>query len=591
MFRQILLVFSDKELRIKLLKIVGLLVLARLLTQIPLPVLGQQDVSSLIEDNAIFGLLDTISGGGYGTLSFVMLGISPYITSSIVFQLLGVIVPKINQIKKEEGEKGQQKINRWTRLLTLPLAALNGWGIMRYVESQGILEQGPGSGYEWFAVILALTAGAVIMMYIGEIISEFKMGNGISLLILAGIVSKIPSGIAKASGGVLDGVKLAFEKFQFGYLFNGEAWANFWYKSDEWTDLRSAIVLLLSFIGTLLLVVFVNDAVRKLLVVYSRRGHAEGSSRTLGSVKADLPIKVNVAGVIPIIFAVSFIMFPTVIATFLSTSNLTSVREKAEGIQTFLSAEPTRDELTGKKIQKPDEIRGKSFLGFYLVDSEEKLLLANNYDPNAGADLFGFTINNFKTSCDYQKNEAEDGGDLTPEQALQNTKNSSYKNDIKTTFFAGTFAEFNTGCNQGVGFLPEFGMHWNGVSAYNSFYFFLVVFFTYFYTATVAFKVEDVAENLQKSGAYLPGSNPGKETEKKLAYIANRLNVAGSLFLAVIAIFPIIIGRFVEFDGGSSLTSVVGGTTLLILVSVTIDSLRQIKAQTTAVDYERFTKY
>lgn len=589
MFHRIFLVFSDKELRTKILKIIGLLIVARLLTHIPLPGLNVQDLTGVLEDNAVFSLLDTISGGGYGSLSFVMLGISPYITASIVFQLLGVIVPKINQIKKEEGQQGQQKINRWTRMLTVPLAAMNAWGIMRYLantpvsegSSETILPEvfssgGVDAAWAWASVIIALTAGSIIMMWIGEIITEFKMGNGISILILSGIVSKIPGGVSDQWDKLVDNVKVFGDKFEFGYIFDKDAWSHF-FEEAEWTTLRSTLVLIFSFVVTLLFVVFINNAVRKLLVVYSRRGHSEGESRTLGNVKADLPIKVNVAGVIPIIFAVSFILFPSVIATFLSTSNLNDVTEKAQKVETFLSSERN-------PVEEPEQIQKNGVLGFYSVDSEEELLLAKRYDTTKGADLFGITINNFETDCDYQHSSSTD---MTDEQIAQSELKTAYKDDINTEIFG-----IDIPCGKGLSFLPEFGFHWKGVSAYNFFYFFLVVFFTYFYTTTVAFKTEDVAENLQKSGAYVPGYKPGRETEEYLAYVSNRLNVVGSLFLAIIAIFPIIISRYIDFGGGGGgLTSVVGGTTLLILVSVAMETLRQIEAQATAVDYERFTKY
>lgn len=587
MFRRIKLVFSDKDLRTKILKILGLLIVARLLTHIPLPTIGVQDLSGFISENEVFGLLDVISGGGYGSLSIVMLGISPYITASIVFQLLGVIVPKINYIKKEEGEQGRQKINKWTRWLTVPLAALNAWGILRYLSTSGDYLpdsfsadiSDPAYFWSWFSAIVALTAGSIIMMWIGEIITEYKMGNGISLIIAAGIVSKLPSKIKAQSGDVADNFGDFFSGLSDKGYFNFSYWGEF-FTSSDYTSARGALILIVSFLATLMFVVFVNDSVRKLRVVYSRRGHGEGNSRTLSRVKADLPIKVNVAGVIPIIFAVSFILFPTIIATFLSTSNLDSVSDKAESIQTFLSTDKKTDEL-GEYIQEPDSIKDDGVLGMYVVDSEAELLAAKGYDSRVGRELFGFTFNNFDTNCNYQ---AADSGNLTGEDQMM----IDYKDQTRTTIWG---KKFDCSSDRSLSFLPEFGIHWNGISAYNLFYFILVVFFTYFYTSTVAFKTEDVAENLQKSGAYIPGYRPGKETEEYLTYISNRLNIVGSLFLAIIALFPIVMSQSVDLGASGVLSSVIGGTSLLILVSVAMESLRQIDAQATAVDYERFTSY
>jgi len=581
MFRKIGLVFQDAELRAKILKVIGLLIIARLLTHVPIPgvttTAGGADLSSLIDGNALFGLLNVISGGGYGVLSFVMLGISPYITSSIVFQLLGIIVPSINEIRKEEGQAGQQKINKWTRWLTVPLAALQSWGVLRYITSQPDLSAKiQFNGNEaWFTAIIAMTAGCVVMMWIGELITEYKLGNGISLLILSGIVVKLPKNVADNWSGISDGAQLFWKKIvtegHYNYLTSGTAWNNFW-NNGEWANFRSFLVLILSLIVTLLLVVFMNDAVRKLIVIYSRRGHSVGASRTLDAVKADLPIKVNIAGVIPIIFAVSFILFPTVIATILTTANVQGVKDTALKVENYLS--PNRAVYPGSQVpvQEPTDLKGKGFLGFYKVQNQADFLSAKQYDTTQGGDVLGFTLNNFNREC----NPPDDNKEL-----------GDYKKLLNSRVFG-----VDLGCQsqRPLAFMPEFGLQWHGVSTYNFLYFLLIIFFTYFYTANIAFKTDEVAENLQKSGAYVPGQKPGKDTEKYLSYIANRLNVVGSLFLALVAMFPIVISQYITFTQQTGLASVVGGTTILILVSVAIDTLRQIDAQITSVDYDRYLK-
>ncbi len=572
MFRRLILAFTDPELRSKLIKIVLLLIVARFLSHIPIPVLRTQDITPIIDSDSALSLLNTISGGAYGQLSFVMLGVGPFITASIVIQLLGVIVPKIAEIRKEEGQLGEQKINRWTRYLAVPLAALQSWGILQFL-SNGALNQGGAQielpevlkrpeispttfGY-WFAVIAAMTAGSIIIMYIGEIITEFKMGNGISLLILSGIIVRMPNQLVKYWNYASPNFSELFKRFSFSKVGNKEVWEALLWGNQTWGAVRNTFILFGVFISVLLLVVFINDAVRKLHIVYSRRGHTEGKSRTMSGVQADLPIKVNIAGVLPIIFAVSFILFPTILSRFFATSNVESFKTTAKNVENYLSTNPKETAI------KPDNLP-KELLSFYGTTDATSAKAAENYDTTTGQELLGFTISTLKQ--DNEENKA-----------------------VKNSFFEGTFLRFDVpGSN--LGFLPEYVIRWNGILAYTLFYFILIVFFTYFYTSTVAFKTDDVAENLQKSNAYIPGVRPGVETESYLSFISNRLNVAGSIFLAVIAVVPLIFSKNIQFGDGT-LSGIVGGTTLLILVSVTIETLKQVEAQATSIDYERFTKY
>ncbi len=562
MFRRLLLVFTDPELRKKMLYIVLLLIAARLLAHIPIPVLRTQDISPLIDNDAVFGLLNTISGGAYGKLSIVMLGVGPYITASIVIQLLGVIVPKIAEIQKE-GEMGKQKINKWTRIIAVPLAALNAWGTLQFLSSgqtSTTIQLPPTltnpniaeSFWYWAIVILSMSAGSIIMMWIGEIITEFKMGNGVSLLILSGIVARLPDQITKFWQAVQPNFALLLEKFSWSKLFNPNVWKAFLWENPTWGGVRSFVMFFVIFLATLFAVIFINDAVRKLTIIYSRRGHTEGKSRTLESIKADLPIKVNIAGVLPIIFAVSFILFPTILSRFFVSSNLPALRDGARSVETYLSANPKENAEIAVNLPKSE------FAGFYTTNDKTQLESAKSFDPTTGQELFGFTF--------------------------------TTRNDVQNSFFEGTPLEIIKFNGTNLGFLPETIIRWNGILAYTFFYFILIIFFTYFYTSTIAFKTDDVAENLQKSGAYITGYRPGEQTQNYLSYISNRLNVAGSIFLAVIAIVPFIFNRAFQFGDGT-LSGIVGGTTLLILVSVTIETLKQLEAQATAIDYQRFTKY
>ena len=588
-----MLVFSDPEIRGKILKILGLLILARFLAHIPLPVLGTEDITPLIESDAVFGLLNTISGGAYGRLSFVMLGVGPYITASIVMQLLGVIVPRINEIQKEEGQIGQQKINRWTRILTVPLAMLNAWGILQFLANDGLtggnsielpeqLTSGvvdlTSFGY-WLAVIFSMAAGSILIMWIGELITEFKMGNGISLLILTGIVVRLPQQIAQFGGAVWENIQTAFDRIspgdefawgkffdlEWGKLFDFAVLKAFFLENPLWAPTRSALLFLAVFLATLMLVVFVNDAVRRLMILYSRRGHVEGNSRTLGNIKADLPVKVNIAGVIPIIFAISFILFPSIISRFFQTSSFDAVKNTASSVEQFLSTQPNQNAFAPANL--PDGF-ANGFGGFYWSDSAEEIQAAQSYDTTEGQEIFGFTLS-------------------TIGEVENSYFNGTFLENAKIPFTDITPFKFDGG---NMGFLPEFALHFDGVLAYNFFYFFLIVFFTYFYTNTIAFKTDEISERMQKEGAYIPGIRPGQETQSYLSYLSNRLNVAGSIFLALIAVMPIVFSNNLNFGGDGTLNGIVGGTTLLILVSVTIETLKQIEAQATAIDYDRFTQ-
>jgi preprotein translocase subunit SecY len=582
MFRRLLLVFTDKELRKKLLSVIGLLALVRLLTHIPIPVIEAKDISNLVDNDAVFGLLNAISGSGYGQLSIVMLGVGPFITASIVMQLLGVIVPKIKEIQNEEGELGRNKINRWTRFLTVPLAALNSWGILQFLSNSSGAANGSATIQlpavmtdtnlatafpYWFAVIASMVAGSIIVMWVGEIITEFKMGNGISLLVLGGIVSNVPSKLGKFVGRSWPNVQELFTRFfkDPSKIWNSEVWKALLYSNPTWSATRSFLSFFLVGIIALLLVVFFNDAVRKIIIVYSRRGHIEGKSRTLDSIKADLPIKVNMAGVLPIIFAISFILFPSILSRFFFTSNTANLRTNAQSVESYLSAQRKRT----ASLVDLEKIPQKNFLGVYLTGKNDEIEELKKYDLTEGQEIFGFTLSTQKEI----KNSFFEGTPL---------------NDLKI----GDYYVMRPSANN-FGFLPQFAIRSNGVLAYTFFYAILIIFFTYFYTSTIAFKTDEISDNLLKSSAYIPGYRPGVETQNYLSYISNRMNVAGSVFLAMIAVMPFLFNDLIQgadVAGDNTLSGIVGGTTILIMVSTAIETLKQIEAQATIVDYDRFVK-
>ncbi len=420
------LIWKTKDLRWKIFMVLMLLLATRVLSHIPIPGISVTGLRAFFESNQFLNLLNIFSGGGLSNFSIVLLGVGPYITASIIMQLLTMIVPSLTELQKESGEAGRQKINQYTRFITIPLAVLSGFGTIRLLQSQGGAELlGTFSPFQWFLTLLTVTAGTMFIMWIGEIISEYGIGNGISLIIFAGIVSQLPSSIGSL-------VQL--------------------YDPSQLPTIIAFAVAVLVIIAA---VVMVSEAQRNVPVTYAKRVSGD---RQVGGVNSFLPLRLNQAGVIPIIFAISLLLFPAIIAQF------------------FLNAK-------------------------------------------------------------------------TPIIAEYAQKAIDFTN------------------NQGI---------WYGVA-----YFVLVVLFTYFYTNIVV-NPDEVSENMQRSGGFVPGIRPGKQTADYLYKVLNRITLPGSLFLGLIAILPFIIQTF---TGTRALTF--GGTGLLIVVAVVIESIKQVEAQLTMHDYQK----
>lgn len=421
------LIWKTKDLRWKIISVLLLLLATRILVHIPIPGVNAAGLANFFQTNQFLNLLDIFSGGGLTNFSIAMLGVGPYITASIIMQLLTMIVPSLKDLQKESGEAGRQKINQYTRFLTIPLALLSGFGTIRLLSSQGgaaIL--GVFSPFQWFVTLIAITAGTMLMMWIGEIISEYGIGNGLSLIIFAGIVSRLPNSLSSLI-----------------QLYD-----------------PSKLPLIIGFVAAVVLViagvVLVSEAQRNIPVSYAKRMRGD---RQVGGVDSFLPMRLNQAGVIPIIFALSIMLFPAIIAQF------------------FLSAKSQTIALWAQK-------------------------------------------------------------------AIDFTNNQSL---------------------------------WYGIV-----YFVMVVAFTYFYTNVVV-NPDDVAENMQRSGGFVPGLRPGAQTSSYLYKVLNRITLPGSLFLGFIAILPFIVQYY---TGTTSLT--LGGTSLLIVVSVVIESIKQVEAQLTMHDYQGY---
>ncbi|MEZ4156416.1 MAG: preprotein translocase subunit SecY [Candidatus Paceibacterota bacterium] len=294
--------FKIPETRKKILIILGLLAVFRLFAAIPIPGINVEQLRNFLAGNQFFGFLNLFAGGGLDNLSIMMLGVGPYITATIVMQLLTMIFPNLKELYYEQGAIGRAKFNRISRWLTVPFAALQGYGLLNLFQSQGLI--GPFSSAQIFQNVLIVTAGSVLLMWIGELMSEQKIGSGISLIIFAGIVAQLPSAIQTAF---------------------------FSYNEDL---LISYLVFAAVAVAIIAGVVFVTEGERKIPVVYSKRVRG---NKVYGGASTYLPLKVNQAGVIPIIFAISILLFPQFLAQIL-TAFSSGFAVKLQGILAAFTA-------------------------------------------------------------------------------------------------------------------------------------------------------------------------------------------------------------------------------------------------------------
>ncbi len=418
--RKVKLVVQDEVLRTRVLFVLSALVVFRLLAVIPIPGINSAQLEAFLSNNQFLGLLNVFSGGGFSNLSIMMIGVSPYITASIVMQLMTILVPKLKEMYQEEGDAGRMRFMQYSRYLSVPLAFIQAFGFLLLLQQNGIVSQLTTLAFVTNVIVIA--AGAILLMWIGELISEFGVGNGVSLIIFAGIVSSLPSAAAQ--------LVFAFDVSQVPMYI-------------AFTAAAAAIIA-----G----VVFVTEAERPIPVTYARRVRG---TKVLGGVSTYLPLRVNQAGVIPIIFALSILLFPQMIATFLTKSSITLVASIGNAVVAALA-------------------------------------------------------------------------------------------------------------NQWV---------------YGALYFFLVFVFTYFYTA-ITFEPNQIAKNLQKNGAFIPGVRPGITTAEYLGNIITRITLVGALFLGVLAVLPLIL------QGITGITAItIGGTALLIVVSVVLDVVKKVDAQTSIREY------
>jgi preprotein translocase subunit SecY len=425
-FDSLLNAFRAPDIRRRILYVLAILIVFRFLAHVPVPGVDKAQLATFINQNAIFGVLDLLSGGGLSSFSIIALGVNPYINASIIMQLMTGVIPSLQALSRE-GEYGRNKINQYTRYLAVPMALLQSYGFLALLNSQNVLSTGFSlSNPATWTQIVTLTAGSITLMWLGELITEKGIGNGISFIIFAGIVSRAPGAI----GGFI-----------------------------QTPNLSLVIGFAILAIASVAVIIYIQEGQRRIPIQYASR--VRGRRMYQGG-QTFLPLRVNQAGVIPIIFAISILLFPQQIASYFTNSEVGFVASAARGI-----------------------------VGFFDVHS-----------------------------------------------------------------------------------FP-----------YVSLYFLLTVGFTYFYTA-FTFKPGETAEQLRKNGGFIPGIRPGRPTEDYLARVVTRITIAGALFLGVIATAPSVLGLLIPAIS----TIALGGTGLLIVVSVVVETMKQIEAQLLMRNYEGFIR-
>jgi len=449
--------FNVPDLRRRIFFTLGLLAVYRFGAHVGAPGINKARLDEVWRDVAgtLLGVLDLFSGGNFRTISVFALGVTPYITASIILQLMTVVSPQLKKLQ-EEGEMGRQKINQWTRYLTVGLACVQTWFVAHWLQVNGV--GAPTWGF-LFTTILTLTTGTMFVMWLGEQITERGIGNGISLLIFAGIVIGLPRGVEQVWGKV---------------------------KSGDTMEVLGVIAMVVALIAIIAFIVFVESARRKIPVSYAKR-HV--GRQLVGGQQTTMPLKINMGGVIPVIFASSVLSMP-------------------QSLFAAFPPDPNNMQTTWAKIWT-------FFQTFHASDPYYELIFLS-----------------------------------------------------------------------------------------------LIMFFTFFYVSIV-FNVEEVADNLRKHGGFMPGIRPGRATAEYLNTILTRLTIVGAIYLALVAFVPQfmlsgfkvarlpLIGTWLDsfvsttpglswIPNGMGYQFYFGGTSLLILVGVAMDTVAQIEAQLVMRNYEGF---
>ena len=418
--------FQLPDVRRKILFTIGLLIVFRAVAHIPLPGVNTELLADFFAGNQLLGFMNLLSGGALENFSVVALGVYPYVTANIASTVLVPLIPPLQELSRE-GEAGRRKIAQWTRLATIPFAMLQGFGQIQILRSaqQGLLSPTLGA-FDIFVMLIVMTAGTMFLLWIGELITENGIGNGVSIIIFAGIVAGAPAALGQS-------------------LFAGENIGGF-----------IAVVI----IGLIMIaaIVFVQEAQRRIPVHYAKRIRG---TRMYGGQSTHIPLKVNSAGMIPLIFAFSLMLLPATVASYFETSEISWLANAAGAIALTLS--------------------------------------------------------------------------------------------------------------------PSNAIYW-------VFTFLLVSIFTYVYTLVV-FQQQNLAENLQKNGGFIPGIRPGRPTNAYLTGVVNRITLAGAVFLGIIAVVPFVAQTVTGADAVA-----ISSTGMLIVVGVVLDTMRQLESQLMMRNYEGFIR-
>ncbi|NMB92201.1 MAG: preprotein translocase subunit SecY [Parcubacteria group bacterium] len=424
MFKNLLALFRSPDLRKKIIIILLLLVVFRVMAVIPLPDVNKEQLKTVLASSQFFSLFNLFTGGAFSNVSIVMLGVGPYITASIIMQLLTMVFPGLKAYFYEGTDKEKALFEQYTRILTIPLALLQGFAFLNLFKNQGIMTF--GSPFLMLRDVIIATAASFFLMWLGELMTEQKIGNGISFIIFTGIVINLPKEIYQTIRTIV---------------------------STDPTKIPNMIAFFIISLLVIVGVVFISRGQRKIPVNYAKQVRG---TKIYGGADTYLPLRVNQAGMIPIIFAVSILMFPQMIGNFISTS------------------------------QSP----------FLLKLS----LVLKGFDSTS----------------------------------------------------------------------------WS----YLIIYFILVCLFTFFYTS-ITFEPNEIAENLQKRGGFIPGYRPGQTTSNYLANTSRRITLFGALFLGSIAILPIILAKVTGIT-----TMAISGASILIMVEVAIETIEALEAQLIMREYE-----
>ncbi len=407
--------FRLKDLRKKFFVTLGIFAIYRFIAHVPAPGINIPALRQVFNSSQLLTLLDVFSGGTLANFSIMALGLNPYINASIIMQMMGMVVPSLEALQKE-GEYGREKIDRYTRLLTIPLCFVQAFTIIVFLKKQNLITQ--TDPIHLLSLIFTVSAGTMLLIWLGDLLTEYGLGNGTSLIIFAGIIGRLPVALYQTASTL------------------------------DQSSLTNTIVFAVMAIVVIYAVVKTSEAVRQVPIHSARRG-----------AESFLPLRLNQAGVIPIIFAVSFLLIPNFLTQALSGSSNQALAGLARNVSAFLS-------------------------------------------PN------GF---------------------------------------------------------------------W-----YNFLYFVLVVAFTYFYTAVI-FNPEKIADDLKKSGNFIPGIRPGPSTVAYLSHVLVRITLVGAGFLGLIAVLPSFISQATKIS-----TLAVGGTGLLIVVSVILETLKSVDSQLYMHSYNKF---